>query len=574
MRKTAFFLGIGAVLMLLIVSLILFFKNETGEHSQNPTLIQTGEEVVISPTSRWPKKQGVRINGDTAVYDVEGLAVYRDGVPGSYGEQGERAQRVAYFATWMELDPLFASAYIDIPQTQKTIIGLQKTQDRFKNELRETSDIYPIAFLTSFLTASASLKDFEKTYSEQAAYTLLAHIKKARDAYEQDIRNLQKVIAPLVTQPHKLVFLDGQGISDYARISADLDIMLRNAIAIKDAITLREQCLTKDAGTCSLSLPSTKEPSSIEWSQKTYPVLSAKELHLRKGTRYDGPYRVEGQCWKESTEQSMLVGTECPDSLSYCFQKSFITDAAYYVEATPGSSYEKFYNQGIQAVPQSATTPYDCIDLEYQMELATIHSFVRTYANEAIFPQILSLENLSDSEKQSMQRGAEAERLFFQSSSPSVRELDYLGNWYGYAYGMLAINHPNTDPIQNLLLHRYAEQRERMSDFYLLANKTYFHFDNFIDERVSSNQSTPTSLPVYVYPIRSHYSLLYMNTSPLVWRIQEHPLYMLKNQPAPKRPEQGGIRSRAYMFDKYGKEAVLRWQDMYDAITPFAHDDR
>lgn len=565
--------SIGAAGMFLIIASSGILKNEAPQEE----VIQEGErgvELVMNNGLAWPNKNRITITGEDAVYAVEGQVVSRNGVVGDYGEQGERARRVAYFATWMEMDPLFASRFIDLEQTKKTIRGLRETQERSKRELGITNDVYGVEFLDAFIESSIALRAFEKEYSERNAVALLDAMRRTNDAYAKNIRDLKNTIEPLREQKQKLVFLDGQAVSDYGRISDDLGIMLRNAEAVRSQISERERCLKESEDACAFVLPQTAEPEPIQETTTQPKVLSAEELHMRKGVAYDGPYQIEGQCWKSDPKPFVYVGTECPKSLPYCFQKAFLAERTFYVEIGNNEPYKKFYDRGIRAIPQSATTPYDCTDLEYQMQLATLHGAAKAYAGQGIFERLGRMEGLTDEERNLLAKGTVAEKGFIESKYPSAAELRHLEQWYGFAYVQLVMRgHAKKEPI-NELLARYQKQREQLTDFYLLVNKARFHFENYMTEFAEGGNRERKIVPAYIYAIRSHYALLYMNASPVVWRVAERPKYILQIKEKPKRPEEGGIRDSEYVFEKYGKATVLQWQRMYDQIMPFAHDDR
>lgn len=574
MKKAAVWVSVGVVVVSIIIASVVLFKNDQkAEGPEIETQEGSGRLMRLDGVG-WPAKKDIRIEGDDASYAVRGTDVYRNGERGDYGERGAQARRVAYFATWMELDPIFASHSVDSGRMKQAIAGLAETQERFKKETGAQNDLYGIEFLQAFVAASNALKAFEAEYSEQGAQALIERMKEANSAYERNVQELQRAIDPIITQKQKLVFLDGQAIASYPQIADDLAVMRRNALAARKEIEKRERCLKESEESCAFQLPGGEEPAAFVPDARKPKLLTAKELHMRPGVRYDGPYRIEGQCWKDDPQPFVYVGMECPDSLDYCFQKSFLAETAYYVEIGTTEAYKKFYDQGIRAIPQSATTPYECTDLEYQMELATLNAMVRAYKKDPLFDRVQKLEGLAEDDREIIERGAAAERAFLERAYPSMQELEGLGHWYGFAYGRLVMKGYAEEQVVRELLIRYGEQREKLADFYLLANKAKFHFDNYLDEFEANRESLSRRAPAYIYPIRSHYSLLYMNASPAAWRSKDHPVYLLKEEEIPKRPAEGGIRSATYVFGKYGKETVLKWQDMYDQIMPFAHDDR
>lgn len=575
-EKIKYFLSVIAIISsVLLISNMGFFSDlvrKSGTSSKNmadavldrPENIPYYGDLVI---------QEMHLDGDDSSYSMRRGDFFRNGigpVPVSDTEKTDRLLRLAFFHQWTNEDPLMSSLTIDADRVGQVVATLKEEQDGFLGLYEKKNSIFPFDFLDMFIEASMAHVEFTKDISERNAKKLLEKMENANDAYFKDAESFYNIISDLKRNElndKKLAFLAGDTYTDSRIVLDDIDKIKNNSLKIGVEINKRKKCLLESSIHCKRLFAGIPKPRLSEKEESGPNILSDRILNLEDGIDYFGPYEVNSWCWNGvSDRQYLYAAVDCRGLPGSCIGLSQLATNTYYemveLSKMPFEKYMK--EQGVLLIPQQATNPYECMNLEYQPKLATVDYFVREYKDRRFFEEVKKGEvfrSLSEGSKRVIEAGVEAERSFFDSKYPSENKLEFLGNYYAHALSYFSDKDVEIERYK--LRERYLVIREKLVNVDLVMNRIKHIFSGF---RKKADRVAPPSL-AYVHFVRSNYSIFFLNFSSAVWRSGEKLRYM--NRGYAEHADKDGLLS-VYVIDyedavnKYGEEKIQKWTNIYN----------
>lgn len=574
---------IYSILITVIISSALFLSNKTFPGGiLKPVGIFSGESDGAKSDAinggRVPYYadlviEGMSLDNDDSSYAVRQGEFFQNGIkldPDENKEKTDRILRLALFYQWTKEDPLMASSTLDADKIGLSVNSLKTHQNAFIKTFGYDADIFAVGFFEKYIDASIAYRDFSKNISENNAQILLGKMEDADNAYNKEEENLSGAIGDLKKNglgEKRLVFLAGDTYTTADIVFRDLEKIKENSAKIKDEIKLRKECLLGSPADCIRPLENFIEPELIAANKVEPAILPKKILNLRDDVNYSGPYEVSSSCWKSPTgsKQYLYVSQECADADGYCLESSNLGTNIYFEKVEKGNlRFEKYIKeQGVLLIPQSATNPYECMNLEYQPKLATINFFYNKYKGKRFYEGMKAgdiFRELSPEAKGIIEKGVEAERAFFDTKYPSEYELEYLGNYYAYTYSYFSTKDINAG--KDDLLERYSIIKEKVADIDLVVNKILNIFSGY--QKKAGPDNPP--LKAYIYFVRSNYSIFFLNFSSGIWRSDGSLRYLNSKNDFIGKGEvlPVFVIDRNDAIKEYGEEKVLEWLDVYN----------
>ncbi|MFA6097504.1 MAG: hypothetical protein WC788_07805 [Candidatus Paceibacterota bacterium] len=517
--------------------------------------------------------EGINLDNDDSSYSVRQGEFFQNGIgldPDENKEKTDRILRLALFYQWAKEDPLMASSTLDAEKIGLSVNSLKAHQDEFIKTFGYDADIFAVGFFGKYIDSSIAYRDLSKNISEKNARILLGKMEDADNAYNKDEENLSGAVEDLKKNglgEKRLVFLTGDTYTTADIVLRDLEKIKENSARIEAEIELRKECLLGSPADCIRPMENFGEPEAMAADNIEPEILPKKILNLRDDVDYSGPYEVNSSCWKSpaGSRQYLYVSQECADADGYCLESSNLGTNIYFEKVEKGNlRFEKYIReQGVLLIPQSATNPYECMNLEFQPRLATINYFYKKYKDKRFYEGMKAgdiFRELSSEAKGIIEKGVEAEQKFFDVKYPSEYELEYLGNYYGYTYSYFSKNKINAG--KDDLLERHSIIKEKMADIDLVVNKILNIFSGY---RKKAGPDNPP-LKAYIYFVRSNYSIFFLNFSSGVWRSDGGLGYLnIKDDLIGK-----GEVLPVFVIDRndairaYGEEKVQEWLDVYN----------
>lgn len=496
------------------------------------------------------------------------------GAPFSEPPERSSDSRMALFYGWTEEDPLLFSATLDSKKFLEAVSYLKKDHDEFLETYGWQDPIFPLDFLKSFGEAGAAFERLKNDLTEENALALIEKTESAAEAYEKNLSRFKTVIAGLgdtILGGKKYAPLGGETYTTIEIILDDLILMEKNLAALKKEIRERKNCLLVSEEFCRRPLQELAEPELKTPAEKSPPLLSEKELGFKDGAVYRGPYEINSLCWQGREKQYLYVEDQCSEAMGYCAPVFHLATNLYFTRVDDYFPLDRYMKEkGALAIPQSATTYYDCNNLEYQADLSTLDYFYRNYKNDRLFENLKGndgFEKWPEEFRTTVNDGISAENYFFDSRYPSEDELDQLGEFYGSTYSYLKGNPlPETAAHKDDFLKRYLVIKEKTADIDLTLRRagsflaSFGRFFKWIEPNPSEN---------YAYPVRSSYSLTYFNFSPDVWRLKEKPRYLVQNKESTLGAESDYMMSYETAILRYGKKNLFKWRGIYNQIDRY-----
>lgn len=518
----------------------------------------------------------IYLEDDMEAYSLKNGQVFRNGQKINSDldkSTTERIMRLAYFYEWMRLDPLLFSATADLEKFSESIIRLKTEEAMIREEKDWSEKFYPIDFLTKFIEASYSFGLFNSEISESRAQDLLEKIAEVQEAYKEEAQNLKEKIDSFGGET-KYLGLGGNTYTTFSIMSEDLSTMLANAELLRKEIEKRKKCLIESLEFCQLeNKPAIVEAESLKTGEPP-DLLTVEELNIPVDADYFGPFIINSPCWDKKTEQYLYTRVRCKNSQGYCFYWPHLADNVYFARLQTTAFDQYLINKEVERKTQSATAPYVCNNLEYQPKLATVSYFYQNYSNDRVFGKVkenIEFKKFSLEFQKLIEAGKQAEDSFFGSQFPAEDNLEQLSNYYLSVYNFLLHNQVASLIDKKEFLFRYLLIKEKFVNFDLLVNRIVYHLSStFLRENTLEYERPININPRYMYSFRSHYSLLFLNFSPSVWRLNYKPQY-LKTDYDIGEPDEKAIIDYYEAVDKYGRENILNWYKIYNE-TPTRKD--
>jgi len=516
----------------------------------------------------------IYLDNDDSIYSLKDGNVLKDGAVLDAEKDSAKIKRILSLAIlyqWMKEDPLFFSADLDTEKAAKSVSLLKEKQAEFLKKYNWEYNFFAVNFLEKFTEASAGYKEFENKVSEENAKNLIGKIKSANKEYYNDADNLEKMILKLFseelgTKGREIANLYGNSHTNSDIIVTDLEKIKDNSHIVQKEIGKREKCFLGSWKFCQRPAEIFSRPKTPAASGNSMPYLFPKEiLELGGAGGYSGPYKIDSLCWKDGGDQYLYVFRDCPGYLDYCRKGfSFATDI-YFTKLGKDIllPFEKYmHDQGAELLLKNPTTPYTCANMDYEPKITTMDYFYKNFKDKRFYKNLGGKENFKDYPKEFQElvkEGENAEDSFFDSQYPDGKNLEYLANFYGYTYNYLAKESIISLDEKEELLKRYVLLSEKLTDFDLLLNKTYYYFWDFAQGYLVNKFNPPEA---YAYSIRSEYSLFFLNFDPFVWKSGAKLEYLIKDKEgseSEKEKSKSGIIDYESAVSLYGKENVLKW---------------
>lgn len=563
-----------------IISILLIFSN----YGKPDNVIFSRPEISPVEAQKTPYYNDIvlgklYLTGDNSVYSLKDGEVFRDGIklrPESDKEKIDKVLRLALFYQWMKEDPLMFSSTLAVDKFDDSVKLLKTSQDDFIKRNSWHDDIFAVNFLEKFVSTSRAYQEFSENISEEEANNLIRKIEEANEAYSKEAEGLRSVIKKLSNDERwgkkKYAQLGGETYTDANIIISDLGKIKENSLLLQKKSKKREKCLFESWRYCRRPLESFSKPQPISESSGSPTLLNEEDLNIPEGTVYYGPYKVNSPCWQNKDDQYLYVSKECPDSLNYCTETSYVaTNTYYYKIGSSKNPFEKnlYEKYGVEVVPQGATNPYTCSNMEYQPKIAAIRNFYADFKDNRFYQTVKNRNNFTDLPeefKSIIIEGEKAEKIFFEAKYPGENSLEYLANFYGFTYSFLIKNNDLGNVIKDQdradLLNRYLIIKEKIRDIDLILNKSVYLFSYFAHNFNFAEDSEIAQY--YVYIMRNEYSLSFLSFSAFFWRNPQKLQYLERDVTDKQESHNIGIIDYQTAVSQYGKENLEKWTELYN----------
>lgn len=575
MKKRSHLVYFGIALLPLVVIIAGFssFKNKSisaPELGFESELSSELEPISTDERYEYVFLKNIKLEAKNSNYSFKKGKVFRDMVEINQEndkDEYDRVLRLASFYQWNKEDPLFFATTLDTGKFDKSVTALDIQQRKFLKKQKYENQLYPIEFLLAFSEASKQYQKFSGNISEKNAAILVEKISKAQASYGNDISALKAKMDFLASGLGNAKFV-GLGSGSYTSakiIIADLEKMLENEKVASNELEKRKKCLRESASFCERLALKAKRPKSAAGKKLIAPtILSKEKLNFIEGQKYSGPFEVNSKCWDGEGKKYIYKGVNCPSGRGYCMEDSVLATDAFFVtklkKELPLDNY--FLERGAKATPQSATTAYACNDLEYKPALVTLGNFHSKYKNDRLFAEVEKQKNknvLSDEDEWTgiIKEGILMENNFFDARYPSEENLEKLGNFYLFAFAYSTINGMESEFL-GAFLERSLMVREKVSDVHLSINNVLVFFSIYGQRRdiIGDDEGGEE----YVYPIRSHYSLMFLNFASSVWRSAEKLEFIRKIENKNAAGIGSAIIDLKTAEGMFGEENLSKWR--------------
>lgn len=454
----------------------------------------------------------------------------------------DQVKNLEEFAELTASDPLFYSPFFDHESFMRSVNLLKESEARLKRSAIENiekadadysdtfarvlrdHELFPIAFLSSLDVTTAATDGFLADKSERNATKLIEAYERSADEYLKAARSGVEVfdtITSYVRANRPLLYFFVDSFTSTSLVSKDYRLIEKNALALKDEVERRKDCLY-GRGSCEVASPvpdtreffealEEKEPAhndeTAAFVLTTLPGQSGKQ-------EVRGPYPATSSCWGEDDKESWLYVVYVTKEDAPIRAMPKVTDINYYrlISASSTDSISQAVSaKGLKFYSQLETTTYECTDLTF-------------------YPRLLSL----DLAKKNL-----------ESSSTTVEEM--------------------SDQI--------AYQRLAENQFGALA-PAYVALASYTD-LLEASQHTAASFilsPQFLFTTRSAYSLTFMPFARSIWRLEDRPKYLHNQEDREKTGMRDGFSTyeelKAQGFsDELIRSSHLNQYELIDSIT-------
>lgn len=492
-----------------------------------------------------------------------------------------KVSHLAQFYLWIKEDPLFYSPDLDLKGLTEAVDSLDRQQNDFLKNIKQTQHLYPTDFLKEMVKTSQLTDQFLKDPSDSLAYLIIDQYRQTTKAYGNEaetlvdfLSNIQSVNTIYTTTNAILI-----NITTNSKIMLDdIKKIAQNTNSLEEEINLREKCLIQNQ--CqrpSLNFP--KPNTSLNASNQTtnttdiieptwvFNLSNAQIKNLKRQKLLRGIYQTKSPCFGLNEDFSW------PNHLFYLNQVDKVSSDSpriaiplstdiFFRKIRPDSEVagdKELVEQGIKYAMVDSDNAYMCPYLGYLAEVSTMDLFLQKNKPILIDKNIFAPGSTGDFFNQAKKD----EKDFFESSYFLYHKLDRLADDYGFLYKLLTEN-PQTswakslNPVKEDLLKRHLSIKRRLGQINLVFNRAT-QLVKGSNLRIEVNPKDPVSVSAFVYTYRNFYGLYYMPFSPSIWRSNESLQYLEKKLVTGAIGPAGGWINYHQALEIYSPEEIKRW---------------
>jgi len=409
-------------------------------------------------------------------------------------------------------DPLLYAPDLNVIQWNKTVGALSSARTQFLANSRDglsanidyallypaalsnPEALYPLAFLTRFAKATALQESFWEQPSDISARKLLAAQADAARAYYRSARFHTKMLDSLADSAWFIRYIGSA--ADIAIFRNDFALITKNGQELQKEIAHRSECVR--FGSCTYRRNDNRTAPPVPSIVVQQPTFSIPLEFILPGTteKIAGPYLITTNCLNRTISS---LPAQVPMYLSFGRYDGlptalpFLADDNFYWDARDNTdevsrrkvSLGQIYNN------QAVTNTYMCNDNSFYPNILTLASLQDDIAKEGVITS--------------------EETYLLRSKLPSDEILPALSA----AYEKLDTAHAR---------HRKMIVDNRLAHFDLVLGKLNEFMRSYANFTYINKEPYP--LPSLLGE-RSSYSLLYLPFARSVWRIADHPRYLL-----------------------------------------------
>ncbi|MCL5439247.1 MAG: hypothetical protein M1268_04685 [Patescibacteria group bacterium] len=470
-----------------------------------------------------------------------------DNRPINYNQK-QQVKQLVYFYLLTKEDPLFISPDLDISGLKNAVNGLRTVEDTFTTNHSKYPHLFPTSFLSSLDTVKQAEGQFLAKPGDISAENLLITYKQAAQKYQKDSSDFIKTIKNHQNEipQGNLVFL--KSVSSKKIILSDLNLLEKNASALKAEVDKRAGCLSSGAG-CYRPAAAFIKPANSPIIQSPPKILSSSLLFVgtdnEEKKTINGPYLATGACFGSAEEFPYYVFKKRDFRLE-AEENTFLglkLASNNYFRHVARNGWENDFPKGYEWFWQRETMNYLCPDLSFEPRLATLDYFIQTYRQKPLLNGVGPAGSL--------------EKSFFSSSMPSYQQASYLSTYYAFFY-----NNVSDQDSKEKLLQRYLIINRQLSNFPMVIKKIIYEWNWLFAANRKSQIINESNLLSSFYLPRSAWSLTYLTFSPSVWRLSEKPKFIDHRQVTSNNPDDLPYWDQEQIKSYYGKQDIKTLQEL------------
>ena len=534
------------------------------------TLLKISKVEDFKPALQGLAIRGIEIEGNRIRYDIIDGNIIKNSKKASFIDLAKNPREykkvigLGYLYRLTKEDPLFASPELSIKEFEESLDYLASEHDAFIGKVALKQNIVPSGFLKSLPPIAEKQTRFLNKPTASNANQLIKSYKEGLNNYQKELRQLAANIRRSFPYEIEQDFVNIASATTNRIILDDLALMLKNALALKKEISLREKALRGEYGK-SAEVKEVKEDYQLEEVKAPTPFLRRRELYLTltRSKRLNGPYKITTSAFGKS-KIAYFYTHQIYVRNKPIFMPKLATDNYYQALVSRNPMEKKLIDKGYLWHPVRETNTYRNNDLEYQAELLSLEQFIKNFRNKPVFNQIAEsnyFNSLTAKQKSFINAAAETESQFFSLKINSDKNLKIMERHYLHGYELLKDSEYSEakNKQQEELLKRYLFIKNKMSGIHLIFN-TNLYFDNLLD-RANLGLINKKSIP-FLYTVRNVYPLTFFNFSKAVWRLRQKPRYV-KAGPSPKAQH---YTTYSKLLKRYRKRQVLSWNKLTEEV--------
>ncbi len=302
------------------------------------------------------------------------------------------------FTKLTQADPLFYSPFLDqktfaasiqeLIQAEKdlkaiTIHNLEQSKENYARsyiQLVRDTPLFPTDFLATLPTIAQQTEDYIANPTPSKARQLLTAYTEAQQAYEKAAAALVTTYADIdahIPDDRPVYYFFTDSATSVSIAQRDFSLIYKNALALKDEITKRKNCLYNNTD---CTIPEIQS-APIASGTTTVP-MNKNSTFIRENLPFgdteravQGPYPIQSNCWESTTKtpQPTYLIYSTKDNRTMVLPK--LATQNYYrlvSPQAPDAISKKLTEMGLPFYSQVEGTTYECTDLTFYPEILTL----------------------------------------------------------------------------------------------------------------------------------------------------------------------------------------------------------